>query len=154
MATYVTSPGSFEGVRPSFFVFKAELRLTAPGGEAVAVDKSRRISRLSRVPNNEGLTPRGGTTRTRSGDVAAFTNGYESGTALISTVQLDRSGAPIGPPTLISRSEAPWSEMSLCVLSGSRVAVYSRSAAGPPFENAPRLFMRTLKESVRRRSVR
>ncbi len=93
-------------------------------------------------------------TRVRSGYIAAFANGYESGTALISTVQLDRSGAPTGPPALISRSEAPWREMSLGVLNGSPVAVYSRSVAGPPFENVPRLFMRTLKESARRRSVR
>jgi hypothetical protein len=93
-------------------------------------------------------------TRARSGYVAAFANGYESGTALISTVQLDRSGAPTGPPALISRSEAPWREMSLGVLNGSLVAVYSRSVAGPPFENVPRLFLRTLNESMRRRSVR
>lgn len=93
-------------------------------------------------------------TRARSGYVAAFANGYESGTALISTVQLDRNGARSGPPTLISRSEAPWREMSLGVLNGSLVAVYSRSVAGPPFENVPRLFLRTLNESARRRSVR
>jgi hypothetical protein len=93
-------------------------------------------------------------TRARSGYVAAFANGYESGTALISTVHLDRSGAPMGPPALIARSEAPWREMSLGVLNGSPVAVYSRSVAGPPFENVPRLFMRTLKESMRGRSVR
>ncbi|HEX6100294.1 MAG TPA: hypothetical protein VF432_28530 [Thermoanaerobaculia bacterium] len=93
-------------------------------------------------------------TRARSGYVAAFANGYESGTALISTVHLDRSGVPMGPPALISRSEAPWREMSLGVLNGSPVAVYSRSVAGPPFEDVPRLFMRTLTESMRRRSVR
>lgn len=93
-------------------------------------------------------------TRARSGYVAAFANGYESGPALISAVQLDRSGAPTGPPVLLSRSEAPWREMSLGALNGSVVAVYSRSAAGPPFENVPRLFLRTLNEPVRRRSVR
>jgi hypothetical protein len=93
-------------------------------------------------------------TRVRSGYIAAFANSYESVTALISTVQLDRSGAPTAPPALISRSEVPWREMSLGVLNGSLVALYSRSIAGPPFENVPRLFMRTLKESMRRRSVR
>jgi hypothetical protein len=93
-------------------------------------------------------------TRARSGYVAAFANGSESGPALISTVHLDRSGAPIGSPALISRSDAPWRETSLGVLNGSPVAVYSRSVAGPPFEDIPRLFLRTLKEPMRRRSVR
>jgi hypothetical protein len=97
-----------------------------------------------------GTFPSAVTPQRRGGYIVAFTS--ESSLTL-STVTIDRDGHPTSEPQQVAESDAEIAGVALASSSSAMWLSYGRTAPEPEFANVPRVFVRRLYDSTRRRAI-